>query len=220
VGGWSPHPHVRESTAEVVQLTVRKRYILKAEAFQMRQLGGERERRVSEGPLFKVEMLEFLEGDQLLPLFGTCGGFQHVVLEYARHVLGFVDAGHAEYDASASRLFITPLSCSLVGTTMAVQLEPGSRAALAYGATEATERYYCNFGLNPTHEDDLIAGGLMVTGRDANGEARVVELPHHDFFIATLFVPQTSSTPEAPHPLIGAFIAAVQTRARRRTTAS
>jgi len=155
-----------------------------------------------------------------VPLFGTCGGFQHVVLEYARHVLGFADAGHAEYDASASRLFITPLSCSLVGTTMAVQLQPGSRAALAYGATEATERYYCNFGLNPMHEDELIAGGLMVTGRDANGEARVVELPHHDFFVATLFVPQTSSTPEAPHPLIGAFVAAVQTHAGRRTTAS
>ena len=51
----------------------------------------------------------------------------------------------------------------------------------------------------------------MVTGRDANGEARVVELPDHEFFLATLFVPQTLSTPEAPHPLIGAFITAVQT---------
>src|SRR6266480_4129427 len=24
-----------------------------------------------------------------IPLLGTCGGFQHVILEYARHVLGF-----------------------------------------------------------------------------------------------------------------------------------
>ena len=88
-----------------------------------------------------------------VPLFGTCAGFQHVVLEYARRVLGCADAAHAEYDPSASLLFITALSCSLVGTTMVVHLQPGSRAALAYGATEAVERYYCNFGLNPVHED-------------------------------------------------------------------
>jgi CTP synthase (UTP-ammonia lyase) len=31
-----------------------------------------------------------------LPLLGTCGGFQHVVLEFARNVLGFADAQHAE----------------------------------------------------------------------------------------------------------------------------
>jgi CTP synthase (UTP-ammonia lyase) len=32
------------------------------------------------------------------PFIGTCGGFQHVVIEYARNVLGFADAQHAEYD--------------------------------------------------------------------------------------------------------------------------
>ena len=122
------------------------------------------------------------------------------------------DATHAEYDPSASRLFITPLSCSLVGTTMAVHLQPGSRAAVAYGATQVHERYYCNFGLNPSHEDELVAGGLVVSGRDADGEARIVELPDHEFFLATLFVPQTLSRPEDPHPLIGAFLAAVQER--------
>ncbi len=48
---------------------------------------------------------------------GTCGGFQHVVIEYARHVLGFEDAWHAEYDPYASELFISQLTCSLVGQT-------------------------------------------------------------------------------------------------------
>jgi CTP synthase (UTP-ammonia lyase) len=155
-----------------------------------------------------------------IPLLGTCGGFQHVVIEYAREVLGFVDAGHAEYDPYASRLFVTPLSCSLVGTTMSVHLEPGSQAARAYGTTDALERYYCNFGLNPLYEDALVAGGLAVTGRDGDGEARVVELPNHQFFVATLFVPQTRSSADAAHPLIGAFIAAVQAHAVRRATES
>jgi CTP synthase (UTP-ammonia lyase) len=31
-----------------------------------------------------------------VPLLGTCGGFQHLVLEFARHVLGRVDADHEE----------------------------------------------------------------------------------------------------------------------------
>ncbi len=46
-----------------------------------------------------------------VPCLGTCGGFQHMVLEYARHVLGFRDAQHAEYDPYASRLFVTQLAC-------------------------------------------------------------------------------------------------------------
>jgi CTP synthase (UTP-ammonia lyase) len=53
-------------------------------------------------------------------MLGTCGGYQHVVLEYARSVLGFADAAHAEYDPYASELFITVLSCSLVRRTMTV----------------------------------------------------------------------------------------------------
>src|SRR4051794_29886377 len=53
------------------------------------------------------------EGD--LPFIGTCGGFQHAVIEYARNVLGFADAQHAEYDPYASRLFVSELTCSLVG---------------------------------------------------------------------------------------------------------
>lgn len=151
-----------------------------------------------------------------VPLLGTCGGFQHVVLEYARNVLGFADAHHAEYDPYASRLFITSLSCSLVGKTLEVHLEPGSHAAAAQGATEVFERYYCNFGLNPDHEQELVDGGLAITGRDSDGEPRVVELPDHDFFIATLYVPQTSSTSDAPHPLIGSFLAAAEKRQRSR----
>jgi hypothetical protein len=35
-------------------------------------------------------------------------------------------AAAAEYDPYASNLFVTPLSCSLVGRTMDVMLKPGS----------------------------------------------------------------------------------------------
>jgi CTP synthase (UTP-ammonia lyase) len=145
------------------------------------------------------------------PFIGTCGGFQHAVLEFARNVLRIKDAMHAEYDPYASDLIVTPLSCSLVGQRLPIRLKPGSRAASFYGATEIVESYYCNFGLNPAYREPLEAAGLVISGWDdteadpATAEARVIELPEHPFFLATLFVPQTASTPERPHRLIDAF---------------
>jgi CTP synthase (UTP-ammonia lyase) len=143
-----------------------------------------------------------------VPLLATCGGFQHVILEYARNVLGFDGAQHAEYDPYASQLFITPLSCSLAGLSMDVEVVPDSRAAAAYGATTAMERYCCNFGLNPAFLPDIVAGGLAVSGVDQDGEVRIVELPALRFFLGTLFVPQMSSAPGQPHPLVEAFVKA------------
>jgi CTP synthase (UTP-ammonia lyase) len=146
-----------------------------------------------------------------LPLLGTCGGCQHVVIEYARNVLGFEDAAHAEYDPYASNLFITPLSCSLVGQKMQVEIEPGSRVEAIYGSQTAFEQYYCNFGLNPQCQQRLHDAGLRIVGWDASREARILTIPRHRFFVATLFVPQLTSSHDHPHPMIKAFL---QTAAR------
>jgi CTP synthase (UTP-ammonia lyase) len=140
------------------------------------------------------------------PLLGTCGGFQHMVIEYARNVLGVVEAQHAEYDPYASELFISPLSCSLAGKTMSIRLSPGSLVSDFYGESEVSEQYYCDFGLNPAHQERLEEAGLEVVGKDQDGEARVIELSHLRFYIATLFVPQLKSRPGAPHPLVTALL--------------
>ncbi|MFI7618345.1 hypothetical protein ACIBP6_44715 [Nonomuraea terrae] len=137
-----------------------------------------------------------------VPTLGTCGGCQHMVIEYARNVLGLQDAQHAEYDPYASCLFVSELTCSLAGKTMPVTLAPGSRAATLYGSTRTEERYYCDFGIDPAHQRTLHDGGFPVTGEDDDREARVLELPDHPFYLATLYVPQTRSTPDAPHPLV------------------
>jgi CTP synthase (UTP-ammonia lyase) len=153
------------------------------------------------------------------PLLGTCAGFQHVILEYAHNVLGVSDAQHAEYDPSASTLFITPLTCSLAGQTMSIDLVAGSAARDAYGVDSVLERYYCNFGLNHDHLAALVAGGLVVGGADQDGEVRIIELPEHPFYVATLFVPQVASTRSQPHPLVHAFVRAARESQRERTGA-
>jgi CTP synthase (UTP-ammonia lyase) len=146
--------------------------------------------------------------ENCIPCFGTCGGFQHIVIKYARNVLGFKDAQHAEYDPYASKLFISQLACSLAGREMRLNFAPGSQVAEIYGCLFATEHYYCNFGVNPNFIRDLKQGPLHISGSDVEGEVRVIEHPGHPFFIGTLFVPQTRSTFDMPHPLVTAFLEA------------
>ena len=144
-----------------------------------------------------------------VPCFGTCGGFQHMVLEYARNVLNYRDAQHAEYDPYASTLFISRLACSLTGREMELRFESGSLVGEIYGSTTAREEYYCNFGVDPGKVGLLASSGLRISGSDSEGEVRAIELPGHPFYVGTLFVPQTKSTERQPHPLVTAFLQAV-----------
>ncbi|HTJ12025.1 MAG TPA: hypothetical protein VL547_08370 [Dinghuibacter sp.] len=142
-----------------------------------------------------------------IPTFGTCGGFQHIVIEYARNALGLTDADHAESNPYASRLVVTPLTCSLVGQRLDVAVRPGSLAHTLTGP-RLTENYYCNFGLNPDYQDALDRSGLRIAATSDDGEVRILELAGHPFFMGTLFVPQASSTAAHPHPLVTGFLRA------------
>lgn len=160
--------------------------------------------RSMEGALSAIRMAR--EGG--IPLLGTCGGFQHIILEYARDVLGFADAQHEETAPQASRLFISRLACSLAGRGMSIRLQPDSLVARAYGRTIAEEQYLCSFGVNPDYVDTLRSGALRIVGSDDEGVVRAVELSGHPFFVGTLFVPQMTSTQAVPHPLILGFVRA------------
>mgnify|MGYP001040865128 FL=1 len=142
------------------------------------------------------------------PFLGTCGGFQHVVIEYARNVMGFVDAQHAEEKPDAPLLLVTPLSCSLVGKIEKIKISSGSRAFEIYGKGESEERFNCNFGLNPAYREMMEEAGLRASGFDQTGEVRILELPNHLFYLATLFVPQMTSSEQRPHPVICSLLEA------------
>jgi CTP synthase (UTP-ammonia lyase) len=147
-----------------------------------------------------------------VPLLATCGGFQHIVLEFVRNVLGIADADHAETNPAAPRLAVTPLSCSLAGQSRPVKVMGDTKAAKIYGADTVIEPFFCNFGLNPDYIPMLEARGLRVSGVGEEGTVRILELRDHPFFIGTLFVPQARSTAHEPHPLVAAFVAAARRR--------
>lgn len=145
--------------------------------------------------------------EQNVPFLGSCGGFQYAVVEYARNVMGWHDAGHAETD-SGGRLVIAPLSCSLVEKSGTVVFQPDTVIASAYGKLETREGYRCNFGVNPEFVTDLAQHPLIISGHDTEGDVRSVELPGHRFYAATLFQSERAALRGELSPLIVAFIQA------------
>jgi CTP synthase (UTP-ammonia lyase) len=154
------------------------------------------------------------------PFLGTCGGFQHAIIEYARNVLGNADADTAETNPDGTQLIINRLSCSLAGKTQEILLYPDSRLREIMGRDQITENYICNFGLNDRFRGDLERAGVRVGGVSSEGEVRALEWPEHPFFIGTLFQPQLSSQEGAPHPLIVEFIRAAERFAASRPPAA
>ncbi|MDP2371963.1 CTP synthase [Rhodoferax sp.] len=146
--------------------------------------------------------------ERAIPFLGTCGGFQHAIVEYARNVLGWADAEHAETAPGAARVVISALECALVETTSSVRLFPGTRIASAYGVNETREGYRCRYGLNPEFQAALVAGPLRAAADDETGEVRAVELDDHPFFVATLFQPERAALEGQSAPLIVSFVSA------------
>jgi CTP synthase (UTP-ammonia lyase) len=150
-----------------------------------------------------------------VPLLGTCGGFQHALLEYARHVCGIADASHAENAPDAGQQIVVPLTCSLVGHEGVVRAEPGSMVERILGAERSVERYHCAYGLNDSYAETLRAHGMRFTGHDDEGAIRVAELPEHPFYLVTLFQPELAEDGGQCHPIVRAFAAAAVAHAAR-----
>ena len=144
------------------------------------------------------------------PLLGTCGGFQHALIEFARHVLHWDDAMHAESDPGVGRPVVTQLECALVEARGSVALVPGSRIARAYGATTAPTIYRCRYGLNPAFRAALTAGALRGVAEADTGELRAIELDGHPFFVATLWQPERAALVGERVPLAEALLGAAR----------
>jgi CTP synthase (UTP-ammonia lyase) len=118
------------------------------------------------------------------------------------------EADHEESSPDASLPLISRLSCSLAGQIGNVRLVRGSQAYEIYGSDDVQENFACNYGVNPLYQDRLRSEELRVSGFDEEGAVRIVELTSKPFFMATLFLPQTRSSAEKPHPLIVAYLRA------------
>jgi CTP synthase (UTP-ammonia lyase) len=142
------------------------------------------------------------------PFLGTCAGFQHALIEYARNVCGLQDAEHAEDNPLAEFKLITPLSCPLTEVMGEMMLDDGL-IRKAYGEAHITEPFHCSYGLSRDHAAAVLSRDLRATAHDSEGEVRGVELAGHPFFVGTLFQPERRALKGEIPPLVGAFVAAV-----------
>jgi len=143
---------------------------------------------------------------QGLPFLGTCGGFQHALLEYARNVLGWREAEHAETAPESVHQLIRPLGCALIEVGATVHLQEGTSLRAAYGgAASTTEVFHCRYGLDPARREWLLGADLRLNAVDDQGEVRGVELAGHPFFVATLFQSERAALQGQLPVLVRAF---------------
>jgi len=143
------------------------------------------------------------------PFLGTCGGFQHMVVEFARNAAGITEAAHAETAPGAAVHAVSSLACSLEGEVRQVTTAPGTRVAELCGPGPFAGFHWCNYGVEPAVLDRLVAAGLVVSATAPDAGVEAVELPDHPFYAATLFQPQVGSSETGTlHPLIGALVEA------------
>ena len=126
------------------------------------------------------------------------------------------DAGHTETDPDTPIPLLILASCPIdsrptdsprLTGKLRIRIKRGTKAYEAYRAVKAEESFNCNYELNPEYRSVLEGSGLIVSGVSPDGGARIVEVPPH-WFVATGSLPQLSSEPGKPHPLIVAYLKA------------
>lgn len=143
-----------------------------------------------------------------VPFLGTCGGYQHALLEFARHVLGLTAATTGEEHPDAELAIIGRLACEMVEARGRIRLDPASRLAAICGTLELEETYHCRFGLDPRHRARFAGSALRIVGEDMAGEPRAFELSGHPFFVGTAFQPERAGLEGRAHPIVTAFVRA------------
>jgi CTP synthase (UTP-ammonia lyase) len=146
--------------------------------------------------------------ERRVPFVGTCGGFQHALLEIARDVAGIASADHQESTPDAAEPVIHRLACALREDERTVHLTPGSRLASIYETTTIREGYHCSFGVNAKYRAALERAGIRFTATDDDGDVRAMELDGHPFFVGTLFQFELAALRGVTPPVAVSFVRA------------
>jgi CTP synthase len=152
------------------------------------------------------------------PYLGICLGFQAMVVEYARNVIGWDDANSAEFDDKTAHpvvIFMPEIDTETMGGNMRLgarntkfthKHEDGSVSTtqILYGGAEVvSERHRHRYEVNPNVVDEVHSAGLKFVGRDDTGERmEVAELPRsvHPYFVGCQYHPEFKSRPLKPSP--------------------
>ncbi len=162
-----------------------------------------------------------------VPLLGICLGMQMMAIEFARNVLGLLQADTTEDDQDTPDpvIYLMPgqeKNLDNIGGTQRLggydcRLMEGSLARRLYGKEVIRERHRHRWEFNNAYEERFALAGMFVTGRyEEKSLAEIMELGEHPFMVGTQFHPELTSRPDAPHPL---FVGLVDAANRRKKAA-
>ncbi len=156
-----------------------------------------------------------------IPTFGICLGMQCMVIEFARHVLGFTDANSTEIDPKTIHNVIDIMEdqkrVSDYGGTMRLGnydcvLNKKSKAFEAYGKEKIRERHRHRFEFNDKYRSLFEQAGMKCVGINPETElVEMVEMPDLTWYLGCQFHPEYNSTVLKPHPLFMSFVKACST---------
>jgi CTP synthase len=171
----------------------------------------------SRGTEGKIEIIRRAR-EEHIPFLGLCLGLQLAVVEFARNACGLTGAHSTEFDPDTPYPVIDLLPeqkhITEKGGTMRLGayeavLNKGSLVRKLYGTACISERHRHRYEVNPEYHTVLTDSGLVLSGTSKDGRlVEFIELPTHDFFVATQAHPELKSRMEKPSPLFYGFIQA------------
>jgi CTP synthase len=164
----------------------------------------------------KIKAIKYLR-EHNIPTLGICFGFQLMVVEIARNVIGLDNANSAELDPMTPHPVVNLLpsqqGISTIGGSMRlgainIKLYRGSKVYEAYGREIISERHRHRYGVNIKYIDVFESAGFTVSGVSLDNESVIefMELKNHPLFIGTQSHPEFKSRPLAPSPLYISFL--------------
>ena len=155
-----------------------------------------------------------------IPYLGLCLGMQLMCVEFARNVLGHEDANSTEFDRSTKfpviDLMLEQRAITDMGGTMRLGLypcvlQPGTKAAQAYGEKLVEERHRHRWEFNNNFREEFEKAGMAFSGISPDGMlVEISELKDHPYMVGSQFHPEFLSRPMRPHPLFVGLIKAAK----------
>ena len=157
-----------------------------------------------------------------IPTFGICLGMQMMVIEFARHVLGYEGACSREslppspldgaavcvIDLMEEQKCVTQMGGTMRLGAYDCKVMEGSRAYEAYGGLSLVrERHRHRYEFNNAYREEFEAKGMRCVGTNPAADlVEIVEIADRRWYIGTQFHPEYSSTVLRPHPLFMSFV--------------
>jgi CTP synthase (UTP-ammonia lyase) len=145
-----------------------------------------------------------------IPFLGTCSGFGYAVLEFGQSLFNLEAVYHPyeKADLPGNEIFLQPLNfCKYEMHAISFRPVDGTLTSKIYKtAGMVDEESHCTYGINSRMTAPFEREGLIVSGSDDEGEAKIMEYTRNDFFVITLFLPQLKRGLTGPHPLFATLI--------------